>query len=95
MKSFHEFVSKRNQFFPQLITPMKNGKFILHPQFVSYDKSYDGSKEGSEPREIFFPETTLFVELEIFENSTDFNWTYIDLPINVSNTVDQLWVFQF
>ena len=37
VKSFRDFESKKNQFFPQLVTPMQNGKFIFYPEFVTYE----------------------------------------------------------
>ena len=83
IKSFGNFGSFMQifQFFPQVLTPMQNGKFIFYPQFVGSNIS----------------EPISFIEVDegrISQNSNDSVWSFINFPFDLSNETEQLWIFK-
>ena len=44
--------------------------------------------------EISFCERMQFIELEAFEHYNGLKWSYIDFPFNISNEVEELWIYR-
>ena len=69
------------QFFPPVLTPMRNEKYIFYPQFV----------------ESITSEPISFIEVEEWEITQGLNtsvWSFINFPFNFPSEAEQLWIFK-
>jgi len=83
LKSFGDFGEsmQKYQSFPKVITPRKNGKFVVCPDRVGFDYGY-------------VQDPILFIEVETLEMNQGSNWSSINFHLNISDNLRELWILQ-
>ena len=65
--------------FPQVITSMKNGKFLFYPQsFVRSDSQ----------------EKVLTIDVEEWQRNEDWTRSPVNFPVNFNDEREALWIFK-
>ena len=82
LKSYGDFGSPtfaEKLTFPQVITSMKNGKYLFYPQ--SYIRSDSQEK-------------VLTIDVEEWQENEDWTRSPVDFPVNFNDEREALWIFK-